>query len=182
MKSSNLVSRQLIFGLILCWLSLLSTANAATYEIDLAIPGDSVNVTGVNALELSIDFGFGFSEITSIVFVGTFHDNLWDVNESVGARDSLTSATWGIGQNNLLSQGTGSRDSFVFSMTFAQSLITSLQLGLTEFFFTATDVHLSSFSVTVEGTEVSAVPLPAAVWLFGPALLGFMGFRSKAAA
>jgi len=26
----------------------------------------------------------------------------------------------------------------------------------------------------------SAVPLPAAVWLFGPALLGFMGFRRKA--
>jgi len=29
-------------------------------------------------------------------------------------------------------------------------------------------------------TEVSAVPLPAALWLFGPALLGFMGFRRKA--
>jgi len=28
--------------------------------------------------------------------------------------------------------------------------------------------------------EVSAVPLPAALWLFGPALLGFIGFRRKA--
>jgi len=28
--------------------------------------------------------------------------------------------------------------------------------------------------------SVSTVPLPAAVWLFGPALLGFMGFRRKA--
>ena len=27
---------------------------------------------------------------------------------------------------------------------------------------------------------VSAVPLPAAAWLFGSALIGFMGFRSKA--
>jgi len=32
----------------------------------------------------------------------------------------------------------------------------------------------------VSGSSVSAVPLPAAVWLFGPALLGFMGFRRKA--
>lgn len=28
--------------------------------------------------------------------------------------------------------------------------------------------------------DVPAIPLPAALWLFGPALLGFMGFRRKA--
>jgi len=32
----------------------------------------------------------------------------------------------------------------------------------------------------VQWTQVSAVPLPAALWLFGPALLGLMGFRRKA--
>jgi len=35
---------------------------------------------------------------------------------------------------------------------------------------------LSHFSIY---TTVSNVPLPAALWLFAPALLGFMGFRRK---
>jgi len=35
--------------------------------------------------------------------------------------------------------------------------------------------HMSIYSKT----NTSAVPLPAALWLFGPALLGFMGFRKK---
>jgi len=55
-----------------------------------------------------------------------------------------------------------------------------------------TDEVFSTFFNTGEGgdpskqylkwtaSEVPAVPLPAAVWLFGPALLGFMGFRRKA--
>jgi len=34
--------------------------------------------------------------------------------------------------------------------------------------------------VAFSATEVSAVPLPAAAFLFGPALLGFLGFRRKA--
>jgi len=29
------------------------------------------------------------------------------------------------------------------------------------------------------GSSINAVPLPAAVWLFGPALLGFLGLRRK---
>jgi len=35
--------------------------------------------------------------------------------------------------------------------------------------------HMTIYSTT----NTSAVPLPAALWLFGPALLGFMGFRRK---
>lgn len=34
--------------------------------------------------------------------------------------------------------------------------------------------HFSTFS-----TNISAIPIPAALWLFGPALLGFMGFRRR---
>jgi len=37
-----------------------------------------------------------------------------------------------------------------------------------------------AFSFDNINVAVSAVPLPAALWLFGPALLGFMGFRRKA--
>jgi len=40
--------------------------------------------------------------------------------------------------------------------------------------------HVAYTFATWTASDVSAVPLPAAVWLFGPALLGFMGFRRKA--
>jgi hypothetical protein len=35
------------------------------------------------------------------------------------------------------------------------------------------------FNIDNITTGPSAVPLPAAVWLFGPALLGFLGLRRK---
>jgi len=37
--------------------------------------------------------------------------------------------------------------------------------------------ELSHFSTY--GTDISAIPIPAALWLFAPALLGFMGFRRR---
>ncbi len=33
--------------------------------------------------------------------------------------------------------------------------------------------------IDIFGEQIPAVPLPAALWLFGPALLGFIGFRRK---
>jgi len=43
--------------------------------------------------------------------------------------------------------------------------------------------HISIYSTgsDIPGTSIfgNPVPLPAALWLFGPALLGFMGFRRK---
>ena len=47
--------------------------------------------------------------------------------------------------------------------------------------------HISIYTTTkgpgpgfdIFGERIPAVPLPAALWLFGPALLGFIGFRRK---
>jgi len=43
--------------------------------------------------------------------------------------------------------------------------------------------HITIYSTTSDIPDISIfgnpVPLPAALWLFGPALLGFMGFRRK---
>ncbi|MDO8825438.1 hypothetical protein [Methylophaga sp.] len=38
----------------------------------------------------------------------------------------------------------------------------------------------SNYDLRLTTTGISEVPLPAALWLFGPALLGFLGFRRKA--
>lgn len=35
--------------------------------------------------------------------------------------------------------------------------------------------HIAYFNTS----DISAIPIPAALWLFGPALLGFMGFRRR---
>jgi len=39
----------------------------------------------------------------------------------------------------------------------------------------------NSYVLSITSTPVSAVPIPAALWLFAPALVGFFGFRRKAA-
>jgi len=54
-------------------------------------------------------------------------------------------------------------------------------------FINADGIDTSSFNfangekvATIELTNVSAVPVPAAAFLFAPALLGFLGLRRKA--
>jgi len=41
--------------------------------------------------------------------------------------------------------------------------------------------HITIYSTDEPGTGIfgNPVPIPAALWLFGPALLGFLGFRKK---
>ena len=43
--------------------------------------------------------------------------------------------------------------------------------------FCGTTNHFGS--VSFSGGNISAVPVPAAAWLFGSALIGFAGFRRK---
>jgi len=88
------------------------------------------------------------------------------------SNSSDVSAT-GFGTANLTS--TGINDAFfneVMLLTGSAGLLTFDVYG-----FTPVD-NLGSFTSTGR-ISVSAVPLPAALWLFGPALLGFMGFRRK---
>jgi len=68
----------------------------------------------------------------------------------------------------------------IISQTFSSLVqLTSFSLigftGLDNLIMTGTN----RYSFDNINVAVSAVPLPAAVWLFGPALLGFMGFRRK---
>lgn len=62
------------------------------------------------------------------------------------------------------------------------SFITSIPMGLTNigFFGLAQSID-SSMGLTFTAIPPSPIPLPAAFWLFAPALLGFMGFRKVAA-
>jgi len=46
----------------------------------------------------------------------------------------------------------------------------------------AATIGNNSYQISITSTDVSAVPVPAALFLFAPALLGFFGLRRKAAA
>jgi len=59
-----------------------------------------------------------------------------------------------------------------------------LQVGIRNKLAAVYSIAYDNFSITaVDGPDVPAVPVPAAVWLFGTALLGLVGFskRRKAA-
>ena len=80
----------------------------------------------------------------------------------------------------------GSYSALTGSATIANSDFASLILdGLLNLSFqTSSGVNccgtVNHLSGSITFTEVSAVPLPAAAFMFIPALLGFMGFRRKA--
>ena len=63
---------------------------------------------------------------------------------------------------------------------FGYSYITSLLGGANNPITVALkDINPLISGTTVVGLNVSAVPVPAALWLFAPALLGFFGLRRK---
>jgi hypothetical protein len=70
--------------------------------------------------------------------------------------------------------------SYTTDLYLASSLDLSAFTGqVFEFYNLSSDVGKDDFYIT--GMQVSAVPVPAAAFLFAPALLGFMGLRRKAA-
>lgn len=168
------MNRQFVFGLMLIVLSSLGAVNAATYFVDVAIPSSPAAVTYSDPLNLSVDFGFAFSDITNINLTGTFSGDLWDGGEQ------WTVDGYG-GQSNT---STTSRSSFTSNTPHDIPFRTDLMDGLASFVFRSsiegTSFNLASLRITIDGTQVSAVPIPAALWLFGPALLGFIRFRRKA--
>jgi len=81
--------------------------------------------------------------------------------------------------------GNQSQSTLTGTATISQSIFAGLISDgfLNLFFDTSRNVDccgtLKHLSGSIAFNEVSAVPLPAALFMFGPALLGFMGFRRK---
>jgi len=95
---------------------------------------------------------------------------------------------------NLGSTGWTDNTLYTFELLFTSSLIEVVVNGITELSITGLSINgsfndggfgfynLSQGSVLYAGLQqqvVSAVPLPAALFMFAPALLGFMGLRRK---
>jgi hypothetical protein len=188
---------------ILCSAFLLSTsltANAAILTFD-DIPGGSIQNT---ADSMSTYKGFNFS---NTLFWGDLVDSIWNygahsgdfaivnnfsgtgvITEENGADftfDGLWAKRWGTndsGSDSLFGTLAGYNNgnliwsvntslNGIYEFYGAQSgLIDELRLGFGDQGFLVDDIALN---------EVSNVPVPAAVWLFGSGLVGLLGFNRK---
>jgi len=91
----------------------------------------------------------------------------------VDVDNSSDSSATGFGTANLTSSGLD--DTFFNEVMFLTGGTGLLTFDVSGF----TPINLKGDFTSTGRISVSAVPLPAALWLFGPALLGFMGFRRK---
>lgn len=73
--------------------------------------------------------------------------------------------------------GLDTMTSFADPEYISQINFSTVQAQFLRIFATGGDNLYSVGEFQAYGTEVSAVPLPAAVWLFAPALIGLIGFR-----
>jgi len=132
------------------------------------IIGDAIITLNING-----DFDY-FSEYADVSLDGFSLGRVLDNNT---ANDPFNFAN---------DQGNQSRSIVTGSATIANADFASLILdGLLNLSFqTSSGVNccgtVNHLSGSITFTEVSAVPLPAAAFMFIPALLGFMGFRRKA--
>ncbi len=112
--------------------------------------------------------------ISSLSFdISTFFDAGTEVNDFAssagnglfGIAGGQSGANQGVDQNGVVSEAN--------SLAFA-SFLNAEGVDTERFNFANSSI------ATIELTNVSAVPVPAAAFLFAPALLGFMGLRRKA--
>jgi len=180
MKMGKIIHFGMIVGLIF---GLSSAAQAASYEL---ISTGSCNITDVTAEGTSsvacLDYsgnqdGANFQDSINTDF-GLSSTIVWDgVISSDDANLTVSDSTWTY--NGILSTP------FV--------IILKASNAFTAYLFDTPDkandgtyeVSITNINNVVQDLShmtiytTSPVPLPAALWLFGPALLGLMGFRRK---
>jgi len=126
--------------------------------------------------------GFNFPTTSDFLYVDAGELEVIDVvtDESTSAEftfafrpDEAALSSVGFYANGILIDSV--YNSLLGSGSSTLSFIQNLVLGV------AYSLKISSVSGTTVSVGVSAVPIPAALWLFAPALVGLFGFRRKAA-
>ena len=151
-----------------------SSALGANETLTLATKGVSaVNVVGAHA--------YDFAEIFEVTVASDL--NSVSLGESAGSNSILTDAVIAILDSNFLVKAFETVD---LSANAGDTTLAYLLEAANSPYYVAFigTLDRSNFG-TVGGTanyilEISAVPVPAAVWLFGTAIIGLLGFRKKA--
>ncbi|MBN47239.1 MULTISPECIES: hypothetical protein [unclassified Methylophaga] len=155
------------------------SANAATLDLTLAgtggfLGGATQTINSNNASDVSASgVGLGVTWYSDFVLQSDKNTKAVISFEAIGASLSKHSSV-GIqfGDNSPIFSAGESPFSGIFS--FSQTVM--LTAGTQYFFLLDGIKNVAGYSL-----NVSAVPIPAALWLFAPALLGFFGLRRKAA-
>lgn len=105
-----------------------------------------------------------------------------DNNDSYNVQWSTNASSWTHlfqipGSAGDISWGVDTMTSFSGPEYVSQIDFSPVQARFIRIFAASGDRMYSVGEFQAYGTEVSAVPLPAAVWLFAPALMGLIGFR-----
>jgi hypothetical protein len=175
------MKKYLLLGLFL----IMGTAHAAhqvtageSYSFDFDFSADPIQPDYDG-------FGFGFS---------TFEDQ-WEDGAQFGIRiwneDKTNTPFQWVLENETGSDQIGFAALFVESITFTKGSLEflvltgdwdmkSLGFGFGRDQGMITTETLDFDAAAIEAARVSAVPVPAALVMFAPALLGFLGFRRKA--
>ena len=172
----------LIVGLLFAGSASAASLNLSQFEQDVSstnvlntsIGFDSVSAESFTKAESAGDFTIGHlitSNVDqSVKVTWTFNDpdNLVDGSGFIGLGNQLLDGNGVLLGSAILTAVTGAGYSFILSLTANTTYFLDM-VG------TASALPLTST------LTVSAVPIPAALFLFAPALLGFFGLRRKAA-
>ncbi|MES9939147.1 MAG: VPLPA-CTERM sorting domain-containing protein [Candidatus Thiodiazotropha sp. 6PLUC1] len=110
--------------------------------------------------------------------VGNFLDSYSLTVDSASLDINITGTHQGMFQDDLLLTNINTNEQYHLGTTFSETL----SLGAGEYIFTISGFALNSIDTTLNSDydlTMSAVPLPAAAWLFGSALLGFVSFSRR---
>jgi len=155
---------------------LFSAAPAAAYEIDVTVSG--LGGFDLGAFDLNVNYDdelLTFGSYTLSEELGSFGEG--DAEDwSLG---DIGSGTVNLAVLSYLFDFSTQPDAF----TLATLTFSGDEAGLAG--ISLSDIILSDdlgdpIPFTVSGTDISAVPIPGAVWLLGSALVGIVGLRRRA--
>lgn len=173
------------FKLFLATLALLATssvqANSISTTVNIFEPNDEVQYINFNVTNSGY-FSIYAEETPSNSgpdpFILLFRNPLSQATFIEGANDDDF-----IGGNNAEIDRNLNIGSYVLAVSTNELTVQEAISGFNPAVTGKTDgkilVTISSFDGTAQFGNPSAVPVPAAAWLFGSALLGFAGFRRK---
>lgn len=171
-----------IYYVILMAVSLMltiTTAEAAsytdTYNPDDILLGADAGQTSSHTWEFDITT-YGFNPLSQNVITGFVDLQLRD---DKGPQDGAEKLSFSIGGTNLDSNANANKDrqfnlfdqsNILLQLSDVGKVLVVLTAIQGDFIFEAATLH-----VAATDADVNSVPLPAALWLFGSALLGLIG-------
>jgi len=159
---------------------LAPAAHAATVTL-----GDSYVFNGADSTNFTTTFAAGSQPTTT--YYELVNASGLDMNAKVilGDTDPTNglSASYALYTDTDTSVNSSNTDAVVVSDTFLTDISVENNLPFLTFVMQAGQQYVLALttdtSISAITTSVSAVPLPGAIWLFGSALLGFLGFSNR---